>query len=269
MTGEAKTVQKRSHTSASRLSALAIALFAVAAGVVVGTGDVAPASAHNYVVSTAPAADSTVTEQPGTVGLTTNDALLDAGGDANLLRISGPDGYYGDGCTVVEGPTATMNAELGAAGAYTVEWQVVSTDGHPISGQFAFTWQPAEGAELAIARAEPPVCGEAAPVTPGDATEEGGASSAPTDDATTEASAAPSESTDAADATEADRDDAADTAVGVIVGIGAALLVLVIAALVVVFVSRRRSRRQGENPQDADDVPDGKSDDASDDVPRP
>jgi copper resistance protein C len=102
------------------------------------------ASAHNFVVATTPAEGSTVTEQPGTVSLTTNDELLDFG--ENTLQVVGPDGrHYETACATVDEATAEVPAELGPAGAYTVVWQVVSTDGHPISGEFAFDWAPAPG----------------------------------------------------------------------------------------------------------------------------
>ncbi|QHC59880.1 copper resistance CopC family protein [Rathayibacter sp. VKM Ac-2760] len=129
-----------------------LVLAATAIGLLGSVAVAAPASAHNYLVSTTPAADSTVTEQPGTMVLTTNDDLLVLGNDgaAAALRVVGPDGlYYGDGCVSVVGPEASMPLELGAAGAYEVTWQVVSTDGHPVSGQYGFDWQP--GADVALA----------------------------------------------------------------------------------------------------------------------
>jgi copper resistance protein C len=132
-----------------------------------------PAWAHNYLVATTPAEGAVVTEQPGTISLETNDELLDVG-DGSAIRVQGPDErYYGDGCTEVVGATAEARAELGTPGEYTVTWQVVSTDGHPISGTWTFQWQPAEGVELAEGSADPVACGGDAVVsTPGEQTEE-------------------------------------------------------------------------------------------------
>jgi methionine-rich copper-binding protein CopC len=132
-----------------------------------------PAWAHNSLVATTPAKGAVVTEQPGTISLETNDELLDVG-DGSAIRVQGPDGrYYGDGCTDVVGAMAETRAELGTPGEYTVTWQVVSTDGHPISGTWTFQWQPAEGIELAEGSAEPGACGGDAVVsTPGEQTEE-------------------------------------------------------------------------------------------------
>ncbi|PPH85358.1 MULTISPECIES: copper resistance CopC family protein [unclassified Rathayibacter] len=145
---------------------------ATAIGLLGSIAVAAPASAHNYLVSTTPAADSTVTEQPGTLVLTTNDDLLVLGtdGTAAALRVVGPDGlYYGDGCVSVVGPEASMPLELGAAGEYEVTWQVVSTDGHPVSGQYAFDWTPADGTALADGSDSVPDCNGTVAVSGGQA----------------------------------------------------------------------------------------------------
>lgn len=145
----------------------------VAASAVLIAVPALPAWAHNYLVATTPAEGAVVTEQPGTISLETNDDLLDVG-DGSAIRVQGPDGrYYGDGCTVVTGATAETRAELGSPGEYTVTWQVVSTDGHPISGTWTFDWQPAEGVVLAEGSTDPGVCGGDAVVsTPGEQTDE-------------------------------------------------------------------------------------------------
>jgi methionine-rich copper-binding protein CopC len=144
-----------------------IARSAFAAAVVVAALGLsaAPASAHNYPVAYAPAEGAVVTEQPGVFSVTTNDNLLllsEAGGGMGL-QVTGPAGaehplYYGDGCVTVFGPTIEATAELGEPGVYTVIWQVVSTDGHPVSGEFTFTWQPAAGQQLGDGSATPPDC---------------------------------------------------------------------------------------------------------------
>ncbi|WP_022883472.1 copper resistance CopC family protein [Glaciibacter superstes] len=126
----------------------------------------APASAHNYVVSTSPEADSVVTVQPATFSVTTNDNLLDldGAGSGSAIQVRGPEGapeplYYGDGCASVFGPTVETEAQLGEAGVYTVVWQVVSTDGHPVSDEYTFTWQPDAAQEQAEGATTPPDCG--------------------------------------------------------------------------------------------------------------
>ncbi len=171
-----------------RVGGLALLVAASAALVAVPA---MPASAHNYLVSSSPAAGEVVTDQPGTVSLQTNDELLDVE-DGAVIQVQGPDGrFYGDGCTAVVGASAETQVVLGAPGEYTVAWRVVSTDGHPISGTWAFTWQPAEGVELGDGSEEPPACGggDAVVSTPGESTGNatGNATEEPTDAAGTSA----------------------------------------------------------------------------------
>lgn len=129
-------------------------------------GPAAPAFAHNTVIDEGPAAESTVADQPGEVWIETNDVLLDLDG-ATAMDVVGPDGrHYATACPVVDGPIASVAAELGPAGEYTVAYRVVSADGHPITGDHTFTWQPADGAAVAEGAAEP-VCGAAAAEEPG------------------------------------------------------------------------------------------------------
>ncbi|MET1017438.1 MAG: copper resistance CopC family protein [Leifsonia flava] len=206
----------------------------------------APAQAHNALVSSNPVADSVVTEQVGTFVITTSDVLLDSGTDSptTFIQVQGPDGlYYGDGCAAVDGASVTMPAELGEAGAYTVFWGVVSTDGHPITGDFTFTWQPADGQELGDGFTDAPTCGST-PTASETPSENTAAPVAPTDTATT-APAADTENT--------------SSAMGDILWIGAALGVLAGAAVVVLLVVRSRTRAAEPVAPDADggDTPTG------------
>ncbi len=141
---------------------------AVIVAVVLGLS-ATPASAHTDPVSYSPAEGAVVTEQPGLFTITTNDELLDLGGAgaSTAIQVSGPSGatptlYYGDGCVTIDGATAETEAQLGQPGDYTVSWQVVSTDGHPVSGEYIFTWEPADGQQLATGSATVPNCGRAA-----------------------------------------------------------------------------------------------------------
>lgn len=153
---------------AARLGRLAVLAAASAALVALPA---MPASAHNYVVATTPAEGAVVTAQPGTISLETNEDLLDVEG-GSVIQVQGPDGrYYGDGCAVVAGPTATTQTQLGDAGTYTVTWRVVSTDGHPISGDWTFEWQPVAGIALAEGSDEPGACGGGASAATSEATD--------------------------------------------------------------------------------------------------
>lgn len=119
----------------------------------------APASAHNSALSSTPAEGSTVTTQPGTFTLTTNDALMQVP-ESNLMYVVDSAGrYYGDGCATVKGASISTTATLGAAGDYTVQWRVVSTDGHPVSGSWSFHWAPVAGQPVGTSAASAPICG--------------------------------------------------------------------------------------------------------------
>lgn len=169
------------RAGAAGLRSLGVLGLAIAA--VLGPG--APAEAHNSVVSTTPAEGETLTELPETFEIRTNDALLDLsdldGGFAFLVQDA--DGlYYGDGCVRIVGPSMFTTPELGAAGDYTVSWQLLSGDGHTISGSYRFDWQPPAGFAPAVGTPEPPSCGAAPGPTgsepPDDSERPGGAGEA-------------------------------------------------------------------------------------------
>lgn len=124
-----------------RALAAGIALLA-ACGAVLAVS--APAAAHNYLVQSTPKAGETLTALPEKFTITTNDLLLNIGKGAGFaLQVKDANGlYYGDGCITVEGAGISTPAALGEPGKYEVIWQVISTDGHPVSDEFSFTWEP-------------------------------------------------------------------------------------------------------------------------------
>lgn len=129
----------------------------------------APAQAHNYLVSSTPAANSTITELPATFSVTTNEALLDLTGDGSGFAIEVVDAaglYYGDGCVSIVDATLSTGAALGEAGDYRLVWQLVSADGHTVSGEFGFTWDPAADAVRSPGSVDRPNCGGVATPAP-------------------------------------------------------------------------------------------------------
>jgi copper resistance protein C len=147
-----------------RLAAVIVAaLVAVAVLVSVQVlGLAAPALAHNYLVSSTPAEGETLTQLPAEFSVTTNESLLSLGGSVAgfALEVVDAEGlYYGDGCVTVEGATLSEAAALGGAGDYTLLWQLISADGHTVSGQIEFSWAPADGETLSEGSATPGTCG--------------------------------------------------------------------------------------------------------------
>lgn len=116
------------------LRALGAAALVVASGLLAAP----PASAHNVVVSTVPAAGATVTELPTEVVLNFEEAPL-PGGTAIIVR--DPAGNLVTASkAVIDGAMASVQLEtLTVAGKYGVSYRSASDDGHTITGSFAFT----------------------------------------------------------------------------------------------------------------------------------
>lgn len=139
---------------------------AVALGFVLGAA--APAAAHNYVVSSTPEEGETLTALPELFSVTTNDILLDLSGEASgfgMVISDATGGFYGDGCVTVDGRTMSSTAALGAAGDYTLTFQLVSADGHTLSDTIAFRFEPTEQSVDVMPLASAPVCAGTAGTT--------------------------------------------------------------------------------------------------------
>lgn len=97
-----------------------------------------PASAHDAMVDSSPPADSTIEVLPDEIVLTFSAPLIDG---ATEILVTGPSGQtVSDGVAAVSDKTVTQPLRADAEdGVYTVLWHVVSSDGHPTDGQFAFT----------------------------------------------------------------------------------------------------------------------------------
>jgi len=98
------------------------------------------ASAHDALVSSSPAADESVEVVPAELTLTFSAKLI-GGEGATLVAVTDPEGNsVTDGAATTEGAIVTQPLKgSGPAGQYHVEWKVVSSDGHPTSGEYSFT----------------------------------------------------------------------------------------------------------------------------------
>lgn len=109
----------------------------------------APAAAHDNLLDSAPSAGDTVTTLEA-VSLTFSGELIDFG-QASFAQVQGPDGlYYETSCSTIDLNVLTTPVALGEAGTYTILWNAVSSDGHPISESFEFQYAPEEGTESAL-----------------------------------------------------------------------------------------------------------------------
>ena len=141
----------RLDTPRAGLRLVAVGASAAALALVGALAIATPAMAHNYYASSTPGINETLTKLPDQFVVTTNDNLLDLDGAGGFFMVvTGPDGlYFGDGCVTVNGASVTMPATLGPVGDYTLDWQVVSADGHTISDVIPFSWQPTSDAQSA------------------------------------------------------------------------------------------------------------------------
>jgi len=135
-----------------------------------------PAFAHNQIVSSTPSPNETLTALPGQFEIDTNNALLDIGGAGRGFAFEIQDAagrFYETGCVSIVDDNMFTAARLGAAGAYTIVYQLVSADGHTVSGRIPFTWAPASAAVVSTGVAAPPGCNGAKAPTRPDASGEG------------------------------------------------------------------------------------------------
>ena len=119
-------------------AALAAGVLAVGAVGVSAT----PAQAHARLLGTQPAAGAVVRTSPATVRLVFGENLQ-AGYD--VVAVTAPNGQRVEaGPLHVHGAIATAPLpRLRAAGPYAVAFRIISADGHPVSGQFQFSYKPA------------------------------------------------------------------------------------------------------------------------------
>jgi MYXO-CTERM domain-containing protein len=97
-----------------------------------------PAQAHTALQSSSPAQGAVLAAAPKTVRLTFTE---DLGGGSLAVTVSGRS--VGAGASRVDGTDLVLAIAPGSpAGAWTVAFRVVSADGHPVTGQFAFTVKP-------------------------------------------------------------------------------------------------------------------------------
>ncbi|MEL5990511.1 copper resistance CopC family protein [Microbacterium phosphatis] len=123
-----------------RLTTIGIAsLFVMFAALCVAS----PAAAHDALQpeQSSPVPGSTIETMPEQITLAFSDALLTLGPQDTVIDVLAPSGAeVSEGDAVVDGALVTQ--EIGTVtetGAYTVNWHVVSSDGHPTEGSYEFT----------------------------------------------------------------------------------------------------------------------------------
>jgi methionine-rich copper-binding protein CopC len=157
------------------LFAVVAALFLAAAMLLVAP----PAQAHDELLSADPAADTSVEAMPEALTLTFSGLISSepAATEVQVTDAAGTSVVAGD--PSVQDNVVTQPLSPDATGDITVLWKVVSSDGHPISGEYSFTVTapaPTETAEPTTS-AEPTQTAE--PTESAEATETASATPSP------------------------------------------------------------------------------------------
>ncbi|MFE1249125.1 copper resistance CopC/CopD family protein [Streptomyces sp. NPDC058735] len=123
-------------TRAPRVRTLVLLLLAAVCALLAGAG---PASAHAAVTGSDPGQGAVVDEAPARITLTFSEQVALSG---DSLRVLDPDGERADTGepSGTGGTTYAVRLKPGLAdGTYTVAYQVVSADSHPVSGAYTFS----------------------------------------------------------------------------------------------------------------------------------
>lgn len=195
------------------LSATVIAVALIAPGAMT----LPAALAHSELVSSDPADGAVLDAPPQTVSFTFNEPLMP---DFVRFIATDPSGQTGDlPVSSVEGSTASIAWPASAPGGqWTVNYRVVSQDGHPIEGGITFTYAAPSPSPTPTSASPAPTSAEPTSAEP--------TSAGPT-------SAEPSPSTSPAA-------DASGGSSGLLIA-GIAVGLIVIAGVVIALVARRRA----------------------------
>ena len=199
-------------TTTSVLRRTAATVSAVGALTALG---LAPAAAHDAVLSTSPEQNAVRESAPEQIELSYSGEIMDIG---HQVLVTGPDGQ-----SVTEGPLERDGsqvvqplAEAGSEeGTYQVVWRVVSSDGHPIEG--TYTYEIGDGADTTTGAPSP--------------------SSTPTETPT-------GEGADSSDGSAQAQDAAAQENSGGLTGWAVAATVVVALAVIGLLASMSRRRRK-------------------------
>jgi hypothetical protein len=119
-----------------------------------------PAAAHTRLVATKPEADATVTERLNAVVLRFNEPVNQAIGKVEVRASDGT--AVQEGAPDIDGERVRQPlGPLPVAGDYTVEYRVVASDGHPLTGKFRFAYDGPVPTDEAEPTPEPTATSEA------------------------------------------------------------------------------------------------------------
>ncbi|MFE3458754.1 copper resistance protein CopC [Nocardiopsis aegyptia] len=122
----------------------------------------APAIAHDVLTGSSPEDGDTLDTVPEEVVLTFNNPPMESL-EASAIVVTGPDGEeYQDGALEFDGSDVSVPLlPVVESGDYTIAFQVVSSDGHPIQDTLEFTVSEEAAAAVAPEESEEPAEEEA------------------------------------------------------------------------------------------------------------
>ncbi len=147
----------RVHTFRSFL----LGLFAALLGVL-SLAIASPAWAHDELIGASPSANAQVDAVPSAITMTFSGVLIDQPGATQVVVTDAAGTSLTAGTPTLDGTRLTQQLAGTASGPVTVIWRVVSSDGHPVSGQYTFTVAGAASDATPGATSTP-----ATPATPG------------------------------------------------------------------------------------------------------
>jgi methionine-rich copper-binding protein CopC len=121
------------------------------------------------LLSSDPAANSTIKTAPSAVTLTLSSEILETGSSISVLAPSGR--AVDDGSLLIEGSMALIGlATLTESGRHTVTYQLMSADGELLSGSYSFTFDAPAVVSTPIAPPSGSPSPEESEASPGQAT---------------------------------------------------------------------------------------------------
>ena len=100
-----------------------------------------PAAAHSLLIDSVPSANAKLAAPPRELVLRFNNRIEKK---LSRVRLVGSNGARLEVPVAVTGQANTLTGALPAltSGVWRLEWQVLSTDGHVVSGAFSFRLEP-------------------------------------------------------------------------------------------------------------------------------
>ncbi|WP_424466394.1 copper resistance CopC family protein [Pseudoclavibacter helvolus] len=148
------TTRLLSSTAPRRVFGLAAAVAALILACLLGFAGAAPAQAHDQLIQSSPTPDQALDEAPTQIALTYSANIMEIGPMIVLQDAAGTTWPTGE--PLIDGPNVTSTVDDALPdGTYAINWRVVSSDGHPITGTIPFTVGDPAAADAPAAASTP------------------------------------------------------------------------------------------------------------------